>query len=293
MKKTSPRTPEGRDRARTGAGASHGPLPPLYYRVFKTLEQRVRDGQYSRGDRVPSEDQLCREFNASRITIREAVRRLVDLGLVVRRRGSGTFVSDREGGKAEVPIRFTAALEDLFAQVETVQTKAAQVTEQIPPLDVAHLLGLKEREPVSVVRRIRAYQGQVFALTMNYLPLSLGVRVREGDLYGYPLLRVLEEKLKIRFRSADQTIEARTADDEVAAALGVRFGDPVLYVQRLMFTEGRNPLEVVRSFYRGDIYRYQVRMARSRRAPFRWRVGASVSDGARTSRKGSRRAENS
>lgn len=291
MKATPPRTPEGRDRARTGAGASAGPLPPLYYRVFKSLEQRVRDGLYALGDRLPSEDQLCREFHASRITIREAVRRLVDLGLVVRRRGSGTFVSHHEGGKAEVPIRFTAALEDLFAQVETVQTKAAQVTEETPPLDVARLLGLKEREPVSVVRRIRAYRGQVFALTINYLPLSLGVRVREGDLYGYPLLRLLEEKLKIRFRWADQMIEARTADDEVAGALGIRFGDPVLYVQRLMFTKGRDPLEVVRSFYRGDMYRYQVRMARSRNAPFRWRVGGPVPDGARAPRTGSRRRE--
>jgi GntR family transcriptional regulator len=268
-----------------------GPLPPLYYRVFKSLEQRIRAGQYGHGDRLPSEDKLCREFNASRITIREAVRRLVDLELVVRRRGSGTFVTGHEGAEAEVPIQFTAALEDLFAQVETVQTKTAQVDEGIPPLDVGRLLGLKEREPVSVVRRIRAYRGQVFALTVNYLPRSLGVRLREGDLYGYPLLQLLEEKLKIRFRWADQTIEARTADDDVAAALGIRFGDPVLYVQRLMFTKGRYPLEVVRSFYRGDMYRYQVRMTRSRSAPFRWRVSGRTSDATPLPRNGSRRRE--
>jgi GntR family transcriptional regulator len=259
-----------------GPGAAPGPLAPLYYRVFRSLEQRVRDGQYGRGDRLPSEDQLCREFNASRITIREAVRRLVDLGLVVRRRGSGTFVSDQDRARAEAPIRFTAVLEDLFAQVETVQVKSAQVAEEVPPLDVAHLLGLPERQPVTVVRRVRAYHDQVFSLTFNYLPLSLGVRLRESDLYEYPLLRLLEEKLRIRFRWADQTIEARTADDEVAAALGIRFGDPVLYVQRLMFATGRAPLEVVRSLYRGDVYRYQVRMARSRSAPFRWRVGTPV-----------------
>lgn len=281
---------DAQDREHIGASAAPGPLAPLYYRVFRSLEQRVRDGQYGRGDRLPSEDQLCREFNASRITIREAVRRLVDLGLVVRRRGSGTFVSDLDVGTAEPPIRFTAALEDLFAQVEMVQTKSAQVNEEIPPLDVARLLGVPERQPVTVVRRIRAYQDQVFSLTFNYLSLSLGVRLRESDLYGYPLLRLLEEKLRIRFRWADQTIEARTADDEVAAALGIRFGDPVLYVQRRMFANGRAPLEVVRSFYRGDVYRYQVRMARSRSAPFRWRVGTPVSEGgARRARKPSGR----
>lgn len=267
----APRTPGQQDQDRPGPRT--GPLPPLYYRVFRSLEQRVREGRYAPGDRLPSEDQLCREFNASRITIREAVRRLVDLGLVVRRRGSGTFVSGEEAARAEAPIRLTAALEDLFAQVETVRVKLARVSEEVPPVDVARLLGLPDRQPVSVVRRIRAYHDQIFSLTFNYLPLSLGVRLSEGDLYEYPLLRLLEEKLLVRFRWADQTIEARTADEEVAAALGIRFGDPVLYVQRLMFARGRTPLEVVRSFYRGDIYQYQVRMVRSRSAPFRWRVG--------------------
>jgi DNA-binding GntR family transcriptional regulator len=67
------------------------PVPPLYYRVFCTLERRMRDHRYKQGERLPSEDELCREFGASRITIRQAVGRLVDLGLVTRRRGSGTF----------------------------------------------------------------------------------------------------------------------------------------------------------------------------------------------------------
>jgi GntR family transcriptional regulator len=282
--------PDGRGGPPAGLRKSVGPLAPLYYRVFRTLEQRIRDGRYTRGDRLPTEDRLCREFKASRITIREAVGRLVDLGLVVRRRGSGTFVSDQEVGKAEAPLQFTAVLEDLFAQVETVQTKAAQVTEEVPPLDVARLLGLDNRVPVTVVRRIRAYRDQVFSLTFNYLPLSLGVRLREGDLYGYPLLRLLEEKHGVRFRWAEQTIEARTADDEVAAALDIRFGDPVLYVQRLMFTRIGYPLEVVRSHYRGDMYRYRVRLARSRGAPFRWRLGGPIPDSARGPR-GSRRGE--
>ena len=71
------------------------PAPPLHYRVFRTLERRMRDHRYKQGERLPSEDELFREFGASRITIRQAVGRLVDLGFVTRRRGSGTFVSAR------------------------------------------------------------------------------------------------------------------------------------------------------------------------------------------------------
>lgn len=253
-------------------GSWERPVPPLYYRVFRTLERRIRDHRYKQGDRLPSEDELCREFGASRITIRQAVGRLVDRGLVTRRRGSGTFVSTRQEERSPETVKFTAALEDLFAQVETVSTKSAQITEEQPPLDVRTLLGLDEGTPVVVVRRVRAFRDQVFSLTTNYLPSHLRGKLSESDLYRYPLLRLLEERLNVDFRHADQFMEARLADEDVAKMLGIRFGDPVLFVERLMYEEEARPFEVVRSYYRADVYRYQLRLTRGQKAPFRWRV---------------------
>jgi GntR family transcriptional regulator len=248
------------------------PVPPLYYRVFRTLERRMRDHRYKQGERLPSEDDLCREFGASRITIRQAVGRLVDLGFVTRRRGSGTFVSARQEERPPETVKFTAALEDLFAQVETVSTKSAQITEEQPPIDVRTLMGLDEEARVVVVRRVRAFRDQVFSLTTNYLPRHVRAKLSESDLYRYPLLQLLEERLHVDFRYADQLMEARLADEDVAKMLGIRFGDPALFVERLMYAEGPRPFEVVRSYYRADVYRYQLRLTRGQKAPFRWRV---------------------
>lgn len=253
------------------------PAPPLYYRVFRTLERRLRDHRYRPGERLPSEDELCREFATSRITIRQAVGRLVDLGLVTRRRGSGTFVSARQDARPPETVKFTAALEDLFAQVETVSTKWAEITEEPPPRDVRALLGLPEDAAAVIVRRVRAFGDQVFSLTTNYLPSRLRGKLSERDLYRYPLLQLLEERLRVHFRCADQIIEARLADEDVAKLLGVQFADPVLFVERLMYADGPRPFEVVRSYYRADVYRYQLRLTRGQKAPFRWRV----SDGGR------------
>ena len=268
-----------RKRARPAAApalpagpAWNRPVPPLYYRVFRTLERRIRDHRYKTGERLPSEDELCREFGASRITIRQAVGRLVDLGLVSRRRGSGTFVHAWQEEPRPETVRFNAALEDLFAQAETVSTKSAQITEELPALDVRTLLGLGEGVPVVVVQRVRAFRDQVFSLTTNYLPARLRAKLSESDLYRYPLLQLLEEKLHVDFRYADQFMEARLADEDVARLLGISFGDPVLFVERLMYAEGPRPFEVVRSYYRADVYRYQLRLTRGQRAPFRWRV---------------------
>ena len=262
--------------AKVGRASVDRPLPPLYYRVSRTLEQRVRDHRYKVGDRLPSEDDLCREFRASRITIRQAMGRLVEQGLIVRRRGSGSFVRAVEEPRATTPSKFTGALEQLFAEVKAVRTKSAEIVEEIPPADVRTLLGLGEQERVTVVRRVRTFRGGIFSLSTNYLPKSLGAQLRESDLYQYPLLQLLEEKLHVTFRYANQTVEARLADEDVARALDVNFGDPVLFVERLMFAEADHPVEVVRSYYRADVYRYQIRLVRSRKAPFHWHLHDDV-----------------
>ncbi|OGL16889.1 MAG: hypothetical protein A3F92_07630 [Candidatus Rokubacteria bacterium RIFCSPLOWO2_12_FULL_71_22] len=252
--------------------SSTRPLLPLYYRVSKTLEQRIRDQQYRVGQRFPSEDALCREFRVSRMTIRQALAGLVDAGLVVRRRGSGSFVKARiEGGGPSRAITLTGALEDLFAQVETAQVEGVRIVEEPPPRDVQEAMGLPEGEGVTVVRRVRAIDDQPFAVTLNYLPTWLGRRLRKEDLYRYPLLQLLEERHHILFRRADQTVEARLADEDIAKDLGITFGDAVLFVERRMFGAGDRPVEVVRSHYRADVYSYKIRLVRTRRVEFPWR----------------------
>jgi GntR family transcriptional regulator len=252
-------------------GAPPGrPELPLYYRVYKTLEQRIQERRVQPGERLPSEDDLCREFRVSRMTIRQAVGRLVETGLVTRRRGSGTYVGSPRESRTFKAITFTGVLEDLFAQVAQSQVKSATIAEEPPPPDVREIMGLPEGEPVVVVRRDRAFDDDLFAVTVNYLPIRLGRRVAEGALYRTSLLQLLEQKLGVHFTHADQTVEARLADEDTARALQVKFGDPVLFVQRLMFAGRPHPEELVRSHYRADVYRYQIRLERRRRTRFAW-----------------------
>lgn len=247
------------------------PVLPLYYRVFKALEQRIESKQYKVGARLPSEDDLCREFRVSRITMRQALGRLVESGTVVRRRGSGSYVAASAASRTFRGITLTGALEDLFTQVERTQVRSVSVTERTPPHDVAETMALAPGEPVTVLRRVRAFDDEPFALTTNYMPLALGRRIRDVDLSGTPLLQILEKQLGLRFTHAEQTVEARLADDDVADALGGKFGDAVLYIERRMFvTRAEHPIEVVRSYYRADMYRYHIRLVRRRRERFAW-----------------------
>lgn len=243
------------------------PVLPLYYRVARALERRIEAREWKVGHRVPSEDDLCREFRVSRMTVRQAVGRLVESGLVVRRRGSGTYVASPAAPHAVRALTLTGTLEDLFAQVERAQVTAVRLTEAPPPPDVAEAMGLAEQDEVTVVTRVRAFDGEPVALTVNYLPRTIGRRLRAADLQTTPLLVLLERRLGVRFTHAEQSVEARVADDEVAGALGIKYGDPVLYVERAMFAGEPHPVEVVRSQYRADRYRYHIRLVRGRPGP--------------------------
>jgi GntR family transcriptional regulator len=245
------------------------PAAPLHYRIFRALQERIADQGYKVGDRLPTEEALCREFGVSRITVRRAIGRLVELGQVIRTRGSGSFVS-APVKRVATPLAVTGTLESLFAQIESTTVKSVEIAQEPAPERIARVLGLPPGEVVVRVRRVRAFKGQLLALTINYLPREIGTRLRESELYRVPLVQLFEERFGKRIASADQTIEARAADADVAEALGIRFGDPVLYTERVMTdAEGRS-FEVMRSYYRSDVYQIRVQLVRRRQAAFGW-----------------------
>lgn len=246
------------------------PRPPLHYRLFRALQDRITDQRYRIGDRLPSEEALCQEFGVSRITVRRAIGRLVELGVIARWRGRGMFVAALPARPAASPLMVRGSLESLFAQVETNTVKSVTLAEETPPDSVRATLGLAPGEPATRVRRVRALDGRLLALTVNYLPRFIGSQLREADLYRLSLVQLFEDRLAVRIVSAEQTIEARAADAEVAEALDLQFGDPILYTERVLFAADRRAVEVMRSCYRPDVYQIKVELSRQRDAPFTW-----------------------
>jgi GntR family transcriptional regulator len=86
------------------------------------------------------------------------------------------------------------------------------------------------------------------------------LKISKEQLLIKPLLQVIEEDLGIKFGEAFQTIEASFANQEVAQNLEIQSGSPILYVERIMYDQKRKPVEIVQSSYRGDLYKYTVRL---------------------------------
>lgn len=241
-----------------------GDALPLYYRIKSVLEERIRSGVLEPGSQLPSEADLCREFAVSRGTVRDAVRELVQSGLVERRHGKGSFVT-LDAVFASAPMKFTGLLEDLYDQVRKVQVRAVEIEVGHASSRVLQALGLPPGATLTIVRRERHLDGAPFAFTVNYLPTQIGERIDPTALRTQPLLRILEEHLGIRIDRAEQTMRATLADADEARRLAIPFASPVMFAERVYFQQGDRPLQIVHSWYRADRYQFSVNLRRYRK----------------------------
>ena len=131
---------------------------------------------------------------------------------------------------------------------------------------------------VTLIKRLRHIDDEPFSYTLNYLPNEIGARIRLNDLYSTPLLKILQEDLKIPIVRARETIEAAPADPDTARRLAVPVLYPVLHMTRLMYTTNHRPFELVDIYYRADKYHYSVNMVRvKRRGRWTWSTEVETS----------------
>jgi len=242
---------------------------PLYHQIQHLIRHRIHSGQYPAGAQIPSEHDLCRELNVSRVTLREALRELVRENMLVKVQGKGTFVT-ASPPKRLAPVRYTGFLEELQERVRKLRVTEVEVGDALPTSDIRSALQLSG--PVTalmLIKRLRLIDDEPFSYTLNYLPKDIGTRIRVKDLYSTPLLKILQEELKIPILRARETIEAAPADPDTARRLGIPVLYPVMHMTRVMYTTGNRPFELVDIYYRADKYHYSVNMVRVKRGG-RW-----------------------
>jgi GntR family transcriptional regulator len=250
---------------------------PLYHQIQHLLRHRIAKGDYPPGSQIPSENELCRELAVSRVTIREALRELVHADLLVKMHGKGTFVAADPPQQLST-VKYAGFLDELQGRVVKLKVTEVDMRPVTATPELITLLRLKGATQVTRIQRLRHIDDQPFSFTVNYLPMEIGRRVRLKDLSSVPLLRILQEDLKIPIVRAQETIEAAPADPEVARKLAIPVLHPVLHMKRVMFTTANRPFELVETYYRADKYHYSVNLVRvKRQGKWTWKTEVETS----------------
>ena len=235
---------------------------PLYYQLETILRRRILEGDFPMEAPLPSEEALGQEYEVSRITVRQALASLEQEGLILRKRGKGTFLAGRAISLKKPKL--TGSIEDLILMGMQTSTKILSVSIIEAPENIRNRMELGAGEQVHRIEKVRSVEKNPFSYVINYLPSDIGEKINMDRLKIKPLLMVLEEDLGIRVNGADQTIEATVADALVAPLLDIRVGDPLLKVERTVYDVKGKPVEYVSVLYRADKYLFNVKLKRKR-----------------------------
>jgi GntR family transcriptional regulator len=237
----------------------HGTVP-LYQQVADRLRRKIAAGEYAIGAQLPSEEDLCREFGVSRITVRAALAQLVDARLLHRQRGRGTFVASPP--VEHQLIRLTDFVEDMAAAGMQATSRVLLLREEPAADDVAAQLGLSSGTPVVRLERLRLADGSPIAVDSSHLPLRFGHLLDDSRLAEETIYQQLERRYGIVIHAGTFVVEATDAPEPIALALGIRRGAPVLLVHRTARTETGETVFYQRRFYRADRVRFRLELRR-------------------------------
>lgn len=232
---------------------------PLYFQAAQALEAAIIDGRLPPGTRFDNEVHLAEQVGLSRPTMRRALQYLVDKGVLVRRRGIGTYVAQP---KVRRPLGLSSLYEDLRVGGQQPATAVLSLTTE-PASDVAaEALKVAVGTPVTAVVRLRSAGGRPIARMTNYLPLTVpglaGGITKEG-LETHGLYQVIRS-LGIQLHAADQTIGARTATADEARLLGERRGAALLTMQRIAYDDRGRVIEFGDHIYAASRYSFSLSM---------------------------------
>lgn len=198
----------------------------------------IQSGQLPVGERIPTEPELCDQFGVSRVTIREAVRSLVESGFLHRVQGSGTYVAFRPSVRhtLERNLSYSAMIEEagLAFGLRMLSLEHDEPTEV-----EAATLGLRAGQRVARVRRVRSADDRPVVLSVDTIPGHLVEHAPDEGFEG-SLYRLLAS-LGANVAHGEAALRPVLAEAEQAQHLDVEVGAPLLQIRQLDWTETGQP----------------------------------------------------
>lgn len=237
-------------------------VAPLHQQLYVELRQRLLDGLEDAEQPLPSESALSERFGISRVTVRRALGRLEEEGLIRRRKGIGSFPTQRTHAPQRTNI--SGLIENLITLEENTTVRNLAWSTVPMPRELAGVLG--DIAPVLRVLRVRSYQEQPISLTTIHVPATFAKRLVKSDVGHEPIVRALD-RLGIQSATAEQVITAVPAGELAQKHLRVALHSPLICMRRLMFNKEHQPVLHQESLYAPERFEYRMTLTRTSLGP--------------------------
>lgn len=227
----------------------------LYLQVKQIMLSKINDGDWKVGDKIPSETELCEQYNISRITARRAMAELEQDGLIERKPGKGSFVKFK--GISQELSKFYSFTEEMKLQGYTPNSRLISIDEVYPDEEIRSALNMEIEEKVYLIKRLRLADGEIIVIDRSYLPRSLFPELDKFDFEQHSLYQILKDHYGVDANMAEETFDAILVNKEDAEFLGTRRNAPALLIKRVTYS-GDIPIEYNHRIVNRDKYKYKV-----------------------------------
>ncbi len=232
---------------------------PRYLQVAAELRGEILSGKFAARDQFPTESDLCQRYGVSRFTIREALRRLQNEGLIARKRGSGTVVQPAaaRGGTLHQPLSNVGEILQYARDTHVTYEPRGQGN---LPDEIAEQIGEDTSGTWTCFRGVRSQQldGQPIAATDAYFHERVDAAVQRLDLAAGTLFSQVEKLAGASIGKVTQDIQAVAANADIAKALDLKRGSPVLRITRCYLDLKGRIFEISVSHHPGDRFAYSM-----------------------------------
>jgi GntR family transcriptional regulator len=235
-------------RLATGRESDH---IALYVQLSRIFRQRILSREWSNGKQIPTVVELCRELGVAAITVRQALKLLIDDGWIVSTRGKGTFVTDAVKAPHD-NLGLRAAINDPLFVGSDLRIKLLRKTGPAP-LPPNLLLGSSSESYVRI-SKLHVYQNTPFAL------MDIYVTKRAYDLFplhseqSLKISRLFREFGDISVKRDTQVFTVAYADQKAAAQLKYSLGGVLVCMRSWWFDADENVVFTGVFYYRGDMF---------------------------------------
>ena len=215
---------------------------PLYEQIKVLITQSLIGGEWRPGEVIPSEIELAARYKVSQGTVRKAIDSLSAENILIRRQGKGTFVATHNADV--IKLRFLR-LTSISGNKELLQNEFISCLKTKADVNISKILGIKAGAATIEIKRLLTFSGRPLIYDHIIVPAVPfkglnGAKVEEcnGSMYS-----MYESQFGVRMIRAEERLKAVGATTEVAKALALKEGYPLLSIERVSFTYGDKPME--------------------------------------------------
>jgi len=229
---------------------------PLYAQLDEIIRSNIENNYWQPGQRIPSENELCKIHALSRMTVRSVISQLVWDGLLYRVQGKGTFVSQPK--ILTHPPAYMGIREQLESQGYATSTALHSFEVVEPKTQVLNALGIEKNTRVYMIVRIRSIQGEPVSIHTSYIPCNLAPMLQSFNAVEDQLCTILSREYNLLTSVCNETLEVTSASESDAQMLKVKRGYPLLLLEEINQTNGNVIFEYTKIKFRSDKIRIRM-----------------------------------